>query len=236
VPFWLVLHALSAVNGTRWQPWHDAASYELTMADDLPSRFFARFLSVEGRMFWLLQEGGRFSLTQLFFPKLTAEHQAQILRGEPLPLGQLSASEREAFERLAFVPWRVSRQRDAVRRLQEVSEAETQRAIVVCFAERQPEVWLSAGGGWTRHTVAGQPVAKKEEAAQSQEERPPVFSISTKERERKFAFFFDDYGDESGIPPRLVIGPRAKPEKLKVPRFVNGTVGAAKPKTLALAK
>jgi len=225
VPFWLVLHALSAVSGAQWQPWQDAASYELAIADDLASQWYAQFLSVEGRMLWLLQEATGEDLAPLWLESLTPEHHEQLLRGELLPIGQLAAGERTAVERFGLMPARVSWMRIAVQGCQRALASAALQAIVVGFAEGEPVVFVRTGDGAPWRSYGYGPDA---------EQLPvPVFN---RDRERKFAFLLQEYGDEQGIPPRRVFGPRAKSEELRVPRFVRGTVASAIPKAVVYGR
>jgi hypothetical protein len=234
-PFWLVLHALSAVSGAQWQPWHDAASYELAIADDPASQWYAQFLSVEGRMLWLLQEATGEDLAPLWLESLTPEHHEQLLRGELLPIGQLAEAERTAVERFGLLPARVSWMRIAVQGCQRAMASAALQAIVVGFAEGEPVVFVRTGEGapWRRYTGSDAKPSPDAKLPLPVHLPVPVFD---RDRDRSFAFLLQEYGDEKGIPPRRVFGPRAKPEELRVPRFVRGTVASAIPKAVVYGR
>ena len=234
-PFWLVLHALSAVSGAQWQPWHDAASYELAIGDDLASQWYAQFLSVEGRMLWLLQEAQGEDLAPLWLESLTPEHHEQLLRSELVPIGQLAKAERTAVERFGLMPARVSWMRTAVQGCQRVLASDALQVIVVGFAEGEPVVFVRTGEGapWRRYTGSDAKPSPDAKLPLPVHLPVPVFD---RDRERSFAFLLQEYGDEKGIPPRRVFGPRSKPEELRVPRFVRGTVASAIPKAVVYGR
>lgn len=228
MPLWLLFHSLSAVSGAQWKPWRDASVYEFDIADAPSSRFYAEHLTVEMRMLWLKESVMAESLTPYFFSTLTPNQREAIVKGWDIYLNELDDDQMLAFRKFALTPARVRIFRSGLRKFERWFHSNRVHALVLYEYGKEPWLWMKAesSNDWSRREYR---FGKSKSKKRPLEKRPLALHIFGEDRRRKFAFIFQNYGNESAIPPRAIFGSWSKPAQMRIPHFVAGTVKPAKP-------